>query len=76
MKSTGTSGVDNKGSAVPPAPEDAANPDDLMQRLKEWREVAMFLRRNVVQGRLDESGNYSESCRSDPPLSLEELRDS
>jgi hypothetical protein len=33
----------------------------IAQRLAEWGEIASFLRRNVVQGTMDESGSYSES---------------
>lgn len=61
MKSAGLGGIGAKASSEPPAPEDGGNPDDLMQRLKEWKEVAHFLRRNVVQGTLDPSGAYSKS---------------
>lgn len=43
-----------------PAP-DLSSPEEISKRIQEWNEVAAFLRKNVVQGRLDEqSGTYSE----------------
>lgn len=43
-----------------PAP-DLSAPEEIAKRIQEWQEVAVFLRKNVVQGRLDqESGRYSE----------------
>jgi hypothetical protein len=45
------------GSAAP----DLTSPAELEKRIKEWTEVAHFLRQNVVQGRLnEETGTYSE----------------
>lgn len=35
--------------------------EDLMKRIEEWREVAVYLRRNVVQGVQTEQGTFSES---------------
>lgn len=40
---------------------DPASTEELSKRIQEWKDVAEFLRKNVVQGRLDEqSGTYSE----------------
>ncbi|GFZ45288.1 hypothetical protein JCM24511_03014 [Saitozyma sp. JCM 24511] len=36
----------------------APSPEELAKRIEEWREVAVFLRRNVVQGVKDEEGAY------------------
>ncbi|WOO77329.1 Mitochondrial zinc maintenance protein 1, mitochondrial [Vanrija pseudolonga] len=52
------------GDKPPPPPLEGPAPDlsseaELAKRIQEWNEVALFLRRNVVQGRLDESsGTY------------------
>lgn len=35
--------------------------EEIAKRIEEWREIAVFLRRNVVQGVQDESGAYSAS---------------
>lgn len=48
-----------EGDGSPAA--DPASPAELEKRIQEWKEVAAFLKQNVVQGRLDEeSGRYSE----------------
>lgn len=40
---------------------DPTSPEELAKRIQEWKDVAEFLRRNVVQGQLDEqTGTYSE----------------
>lgn len=43
-------------------PVDFSSPEEIQKRINEWKEVAVFLRKNVVQGRLAEDGTYSESC--------------
>lgn len=43
----------------PPVDFDA--PEEIQKRINEWKEVAEFLRKNVVQGRLQENGSYGES---------------
>lgn len=52
--------MEMKTDKEPPAPESGGNADELIKRLGEWKEVAAFLRRNVVQGRMDENGTYRE----------------
>lgn len=48
-----------KAEGVPEV--DPASPEELAKRIQEWKDVAEFLRRNVVQGRLnEETGTYSE----------------
>lgn len=42
---------------------DFSAPEEVQKRINEWKEVADFLRKNVVQGRLEENGTYSESHR-------------
>ncbi len=42
-------------------PVDFAAPEEIQKRIGEWKEVAEFLRKNVVQGRQDETGTFSES---------------
>lgn len=42
-------------------PVDFAAAEEIQKRIGEWKEVASFLRKNVVQGRQDESGTFSES---------------
>lgn len=45
-------------------PVDPTSAEELAKRVEEWKEVALFLRRNVVQGTQDEqTGRYSESLR-------------
>lgn len=40
---------------------DPTSEEELAKRIQEWKDVAEFLRKNVVQGRLDEQkGTYSE----------------
>lgn len=40
---------------------DPRSPEELAKRIQEWKEVANFLRQNVVQGQLDqETGRYRE----------------
>ena len=38
--------------------------DELEKRIAEWKEIALFLRRNVVQGEQGEDGSY----RTFPPI--------
>lgn len=55
---------------------DLSSPEELQKRINEWNEVATFLRRNVVQGRQDDQGVYSESwqCFHEPQVRDEERR--
>lgn len=59
-----SSSSSSSSSASPPSPIDTSgsgvDTDLITQRLAEWNEIASFLRRNVVQGTMDESGSYSE----------------
>lgn len=41
--------------------------EELEKRIGEWKEIALFLRRNVVQGEKGEDGSYRAS--SPPPSS-------
>ncbi|TXT13521.1 hypothetical protein VHUM_00888 [Vanrija humicola] len=51
-----------------PAP-DPASAEELGKRVQEWQDVALFLRRNVVQGRLDEaSGTYKLRVTNDTEI--------
>lgn len=64
------------GSAsTPPAPpptedvqesEKDVTPEDIEKRIGEWREIALFLRRNVVQGERGEDGSYRMSLFPEP----------
>lgn len=73
MKSTGAGArkevdMEMKTDKEPPAPESGGNADELIKRLGEWKEVAAFLRRNVVQGRMDENGTYRLRLTKDTEL--------
>ena len=39
-------------------------PEDIEKRIGEWKEIALFLRRNVVQGERGDDGSY----RTYPPV--------
>lgn len=39
---------------------DPSSPEELSKRIEEWKEIALFLRRNVVQGELKGDGSYRE----------------
>ena len=41
--------------------EESVSPEVVAKRISEWREVAVFLRRNVVQGEQDANGSFRES---------------
>ncbi|KAL1412936.1 hypothetical protein Q8F55_000685 [Vanrija albida] len=62
------------GARPPPPPLEGEAPDlsseaELAKRIAEWNEVALFLRRNVVQGRLDEaSGTYKLRVTNDTEI--------
>ena len=40
--------------------EETISEEEIAKRIKEWKEVALFLRRNVVQAEQDEGGSYRE----------------
>jgi hypothetical protein len=53
----------------PPSPpveeitvEETVTYEELEKRIREWKEIALFLRRNVVQGEKGEDGSYRMSC--------------
>ncbi|KAI9631950.1 uncharacterized protein MKK02DRAFT_41588 [Dioszegia hungarica] len=48
--------------------EQEVDPALIAQRLAEWGEIASFLRRNVVQGTMDESGSYKLRLTKDTEL--------
>ena len=56
----------------PPSPEEASKElteADYAKKLQDWVEVAQFLRRNVVQGEMDETGSYRKSLLKSSPAS-------
>ncbi|KAK1925375.1 hypothetical protein DB88DRAFT_483737 [Papiliotrema laurentii] len=44
------------------------SPEEVEKRIGEWKEVAAFLRKNVVQGQLDETGAYRLRVTPDTEL--------
>ena len=63
------SAAPKKPSLEDAEPVDPASPDELAKRVNEWIEVAAFLRRNVVQGELDEKkGTYKLRVTADTEL--------
>jgi hypothetical protein len=46
---------------TPVETEENVSYEDLEKRIGEWREIALFLRRNVVQGEQGEDGSYRMS---------------
>lgn len=61
-------------AATPPPPveevpvETEITEEELAKRIGEWKEIALFLRRNVVQGEQGEDGAFRKS--KSIPLSL------
>jgi hypothetical protein len=57
-------------SPPPPPPveevteEETVTYEELEKRIGEWKEIALFLRRNVVQGEKGEDGSYRMSIFS------------
>ncbi|BEI86297.1 hypothetical protein CcaverHIS002_0605840 [Cutaneotrichosporon cavernicola] len=49
-------------------PVDFAAPEEIQKRVSEWKEVASFLRKNVVQGRQDETGTFKLRVTKDTDL--------
>ncbi|GMK57200.1 hypothetical protein CspeluHIS016_0400340 [Cutaneotrichosporon spelunceum] len=49
-------------------PVDFAAPEEIQKRVAEWKEVATFLRKNVVQGRQDENGRFKLRVTKDTDL--------
>ena len=47
-----------------PSQDEDVGTDEIARRIEEWKEVAVFLRRNVVQGEQGSSGAWSECLRS------------
>lgn len=58
----------SSASTPPPPPPVEVTPEvetdvtyeELEKRIGEWKEIALFLRRNVVQGEQTEDGSYRE----------------
>jgi hypothetical protein len=57
----------SSASTPPPPPvedvqesERDVTPEDIEKRIGEWKEIALFLRRNVVQGERGDDGSYRE----------------
>ncbi|ORX40167.1 hypothetical protein BD324DRAFT_648769 [Kockovaella imperatae] len=63
----------------PPEPKAAASSssthistEEIAKRISEWKEVALFLRRNVVQGEQDESGSFRLRVTPETELGVNE----